>query len=312
MQGMPHVAKPFVKTATSTADQLLHLQAKGLVPWATATHASNAHRALNFIGFHRLLIYMRPLQDPATKQFHPNVTFEDILALYDFDRKLRLVCLDAIERIEVAFRAAISNTLANTGGCGPHFYQDAIHFEEMKGQRDFLKNVLNLREPELPVRHYYKNYNTPALPPIWVILEQLSIGQLSRLLAGLHLDHRKSISACFGYDESIICSWLKSITMLRNLCAHHSRVWNASITADSPKYAKAIVAEFPPQAHCGRLFARAVAIQALMLKIDPVSDWKDRFKALMATLPIASLARAGMTSGILGLVPGWETRAFWS
>lgn len=60
------------------------------------------------------------------------------------------------------------------------------------------------------------------------------------------------------------------------------------------------------------MFARAVAIQALMLKIDPTSDWKDRFKALMSNLPIASFRRAGMTEGVLGLVPGWETRPFWS
>ncbi|MCY1400270.1 Abi-like protein [compost metagenome] len=306
---MPLVAKPYAKPPKTLNALLRHLRAKGL---STRGQTAKAHQALSFIGYHRLLIYMRPLQDVATKRFHPNVTFDDILALYDFDRKLRLLCLDAIERIEVAFRAAISNTLANDKNCGPHFYLESIHFEEMKTQRDFLKNVIGLRESDLAVKHYYQSYNTPSLPPIWVILEQLSIGQLSRLLAGLHEDHRKSIAACFGYDETVITSWLKSITLLRNLCAHHSRVWNASITSNTPKYAKAIAVEFPPQADRGRLFCRAVAIQALMREIDPSADWKDRFKALMANLPTATLTRAGMNSGVLGLVPNWEARPFWS
>jgi abortive infection bacteriophage resistance protein len=267
-------------------------------------------QALQFIGYFRLLIYMRPLQD-ATKQFHPGVRFDDILALYNFDRELRLVCLDAIERIEVAFRAAIANTLANDRACGPHFYLDAVHFAKAEEHRSFLKNVLGLRE-SLPIQHYYDTYNTPALPPIWAVLEAMSIGQLSKLLAGLHLDHRKSIAACFGYDETVITSWLKSLTLLRNLCAHHSRLWNTSITSNAPKYANAIKSEFPPHGDHGRVFSRVVVVQALMQVIDPSSDWKDEFKQVMATLPVATLAKAGCTPNVLGLVPGWEVRPFWN
>lgn len=60
------------------------------------------------------------------------------------------------------------------------------------------------------------------------------------------------------------------------------------------------------------MFARAVAVQALLRVVDPTADWKDKFKGLMATLPTATLAKAGMTPAILGLVPGWDTRAFWN
>lgn len=304
---MPHAPMAFVKPAKTPAALLRHLRAKGL---STRGQRDKATRALEFIGYFRLLIYMRPMQDTA-KRFHPTARFDDVLALYDFDRRLRLVCLDAIDRIEVAFRAAITNTLANDRACGPHFYTDAIHFHSMETHREFLKNVLGLRVKNAPIQHYYDTYNTPALPPIWTVLEAMTIGQLSRLLAGLHLDHRKSVAACFGYNEGVICSWLKSITLLRNICAHHSRLWNTSVTSDTPQYAKAIKAEFPAEADRGRVFARAVAMQALLRKIDPTSDWQCKFKAVMATVPVAALAKAGLTTSVLGIVPGWEAHPFW-
>ncbi|MCG7374015.1 Abi family protein [Pseudomonas luteola] len=306
---MPHAHINFHKPAKSPNALLRHLQLKGL---DTRKQKAKALQALEFIGYHRLLIYMRPLQD-AQKRFFATVQFDDILQLYDFDRRLRLVFLDAIDRIEVAFRSVIINTLALDKACGPHFYQDAIHFTDGQAHRDLLKQVLGLREKgNAALKHYYETYNTPALPPVWTVLEAMTIGQLSCLFSDLHLDHRKTVAAKFRYDESVLSTWLQSLTLLRNVCAHHGRLWNASITAGAPKYAKAITAEFPSHNDRGRVFARAVVVQALLAEIDPTSDWKYRFKHLMATLPMTVLAKAGRTTADLGLVDGWESRQFWS
>ncbi|MCO8165226.1 Abi family protein [Pseudomonas sp. 21LCFQ010] len=305
---MPQAPLYFLKPAKPPNALLRHLRLKGL---GTRGQRDKALHALEFIGYHRLLIYMRPLQEPQ-KRFFATVQFDDILQLYDFDRRLRLVFLDAIDRIEVAFRAAIINTLALDKTCGSHFYLDAIHFKDCKAHRDVMKQVLGLPEKNAAIKHYYDNYNTPAMPPVWTVLEAMTIGQLSRLFSDLHLDHRKTVAAKFGYDESVLVTWLKSLTILRNVCAHHGRLWNASITADAPKYAKAIAAEFPSHNDRGRIFARAVVVQALLAKIDPTCDWKVRFKQLMSTLPAAVLAKAGRTTAELGLVAGWEIRPFWS
>ncbi|HGM8500223.1 TPA: Abi family protein [Pseudomonas aeruginosa] len=97
----------------------------------------------------------------------------------------------------------------------------------------------------------------------------MTIGQLSRLFSDLHLDHRKTVAAKFGYDESVLVTWLKSLTILRNVCAHHGRLWNASITADAPKYAKAIAGEFPSHNDRGRIFARAVVVPGFARKNRP-------------------------------------------
>lgn len=306
---MPHLPIIFHKSAKSPSALLRHLQLKGL---DTRKQKNKALQALEFIGYHRLLIYMRPLQDPQ-KRFFATVKFEDILRLYDFDRRLRLVFLDAIDRLEVAFRSAIINTLALDNTCGPHFYLDAIHFRDGQAHRGLLKQVLGLRDNgNASVKHYYDTYNTPALPPAWIVLEAMTIGQLSCLFNDLHIDHRKTVAVKFGYDESVLVTWLKSLTLLRNVCAHHGRLWNASITASAPKYANTIQSEFPSHNDRGRIFARAVVVQALLINIDPTSDWKLRFKDLLETLPISTLAKAGLTTAEMGLVPGWQARPFWS
>lgn len=306
---MPQIPVHFPKPAKAPNALLRHLRLKGL---GIRGQKDKALQALEFIGYHRLLIYMRPLQD-SQKRFFAGIQFDDILKLYDFGRRLRLVFLDAIDRIEVAFRSAIINTLALDKACGSHFYMDAVHFKDCKAHRDLLKQVLGLRDKgNAAIKHYYDTYNTPALPPVWIVLEAMTIGQLSCLFSDLHLDHRKTVAAKFGYDESVLVTWLKSLTLLRNVFAHHGRLWNASITADAPRYAKAISDEFPHHNDRGRTFARAVVVQALLSRVDPTSDWKFRFRELMATLPVDVLAKAGRSTTDLGLISGWEARPFWS
>lgn len=297
----------FTKPAKSSHAHLRHLRAKGLI---TKGQQSQALNALQFVGYYRLLIYTRPLQDDQ-KRFYPGVRFDDILALYEFDRSLRLVLLDAIEQVEVAFRSAIVNAMANDKDCGPHFYLKTKHFKDMEAHRNFMKNVLGLRLTN-PIKHYYHTYHTPPYPPIWTILEELSIGQMSRLLASLDREHRRRVATQFGYDEKVIVSWLKSTTMLRNNCAHHSRVWNNNIGADSPQSANAIHSEFPGNPDQGFFFSRTVALQALLKAIDPSTTWQDRFKTVMRTLPVATLSKAGITPQSIGIPFQWETRPFWN
>ena len=86
-------------------DLLAHLQTRGL----TVHDQEAALHSLETVGYYRLLIYMRALQTMPGKTFVAGTTFADIVTLYNFDRELRVLCLDAIERIEVALRASIVN-----------------------------------------------------------------------------------------------------------------------------------------------------------------------------------------------------------
>ncbi|WP_354311817.1 Abi family protein [Pseudomonas sp. PvP001] len=121
---------------------------------------------------------------------------------------------------------------------------------------------------------------------------------------------KKAIAKAFGFDEKILVTWFRSINLLRNVCAHHSRFWNKNNLVNAPGVAKSLRAEFPDHTDRGRVAARAVPLVALLAVIDPESDWKQRFKSALLSAP-AAMAKAGLDMSVIGFRPGWDTRRFW-
>jgi len=292
---MSHPPSLYTKPARTPSDLLAHLQSRGLIINDTAA----ALYSLNHIGYYRLLIYMRPLQTLPGKVFHPGTRFEDILSLYDFDRELRLLCLDAIERIEVALRAAIVNELSIAHG--PHFYLAANHFDKLDGYKGFLTKASQARY--LAISHYQSRYNTPPLAPIWAICEAVTFGTLSHLYSTLHIKNRKLVARNFRYDEAILVSWFRTINDLRNMCAHHNRLWNARLLVNQPKSARAISAELTTALQ-PTFYARAAVIAALLKVVDRTSNWKQRLIDLTVKYPSVPTADMGFPAD-------WRTRALW-
>ena len=108
----------YCKPALTIEQQIDLLVSRGL----TIPDRDKALHYLNYIGYHRLSGYFLTFQQNApgveSHSFKKGVTFKDILDIYIFDRELRLLVMDAIERIEVAFRACISNTIQLGGRSG--------------------------------------------------------------------------------------------------------------------------------------------------------------------------------------------------
>lgn len=256
-----------------------------------------AIHTLEYIGYYRLLIYMRPLQD-SHKNFLPGTKFEDVLNLYNFDRELRLLCLDAIERVEVALRSAIVSQVAVPHGA--HFFLDTIHFEELDGFVGFFNTASNAKY--LAIKHYKSLYISPKLAPIWAITEAITYGALSRLYSGLKLQHRKAIALKFKLDETVLVSWFRSLNVLRNMCAHHNRLWNFHMLVDRPIAAAKFISEL---AQTDRFYARAVVLKVLLEVIDPTSNWKQRLVTLISRYPSVPISDMGFPSN-------WQTRAFWT
>jgi abortive infection bacteriophage resistance protein len=290
---------PFNKPALSPADLLAHLGRRGL----NVSDAVAALHALEYIDYYRLLTYMRPYQRPnpltGNREFVVGTTFEDVITLYNFDRRLRLLCLDAVERIEVALRAAIVSEVAVSEGA--HFHLDPSHFDRIADFVEFYQTV-SREDRHIAVKHYRKRYSTPEQPPIWASMEALTFGALSRLFSGLALRHRKAVSVRFGYDETVLASWFRAVNLVRNICAHHGRLWNAPMHVDQPLAERRLRAEMIPT---DRLYARFVVLAALLAMTDPASDWKHRLLALVAAHP-------GVPLQPMGIPPGWEVRPFWA
>jgi abortive infection bacteriophage resistance protein len=262
----------YSKPALDISALVERLQNKGL-RISNTQHATNSLRR---IGYYRLLIYMRPFQD-AQKQFTSNCDFRHIVQLYEFDRELRLLCLDAIERAEVALRAAIINSL--TVRYGPHFYTDANHYSKPKYHQTFLERVAEAES--LAISHYKANYSSPAEPPLWAVLEAITMGTLSKFFADLTRANRTLIAQNFSHSESVLVSWFRCISVFRNKCAHHNRIWNAKITVNKPIVPHSLAGVF---SDIDSFHARAIILFCLLREVEPAvaTEWRDRLHNLFA------------------------------
>jgi abortive infection bacteriophage resistance protein len=292
----------FSKPALPLPDLLAKLQARSL----QVSDGTRAMHHLRFIGYYRLSAYALAFQQVNTpgKPFLPGTTFEDVLGLYHFDRELRLLVIDAIERIEVAVRSVLISEMSVRHG--PHWFMESRHFSPHYG---YINQLLAKVERdtrasrETFIIHYRTKYTDPCLPPAWATAENLTFGTLSYLFAALNSADRKVIAAPFGCDEQILRSWLHCLAYLRNLCAHHSRLWNRvfSITpAIAKRHAKIL-----SYAQRDRFYALAVVLFELVKAPAPSTGWHERLKALLASHPNVPLSA-------MGFPDGWQSEPFWN
>jgi len=302
----------FSKPAISLDEQVALLKSRGLL----IEDEAQAKHYLRNIGYYRLsgygLVFQVDYNADGQHRFHPDASFEAILDLYVFDRKLRLHMLDALERIEVAARAAISHEMCALHG--PHWYMDVAHFFDQSRHAKFL----NVAKKDLGhgqgqgcadkadtrqvfIQHYYAKYDQPVLPPSWMAFEVLSFGTVSQVFNNLTRQNQKHISRSLNLDPSIFSSWLHAVSYTRNLVAHHSRLWNRTFTI-APKPAKSLAAELQPN---NKLYAQAVVCQALLDEIAPGSHWAIRLAELMVEHPKVPLVK-------MGFPEDWKARSLWA
>ncbi len=302
----------FTKPALTIPKQLAKLKARGLV----IDDVGEAEHYLQFIGYFRLSAYALPLQESARpgKPFKSGVTFRKILDLYRFDRELRLLAMDAVERIEVAFRTVMMNEMAVRHG--PHWFMDSVHFNAASRnlRHDDLLSRIEAEfgipaggttprrlHHEVFINHYYANYTSPYLPPVWMVAETMTLGMWSKIFENLKLPaERKAVATHFGVDEQVLRNWLHALTYLRNLCAHHARLWNRQ-TVIKPIIAKKHQAFLKTN---DRLYAFAVVIHELLQKVSPHSLWHERLAKLVSD-------HLFVDPTAMGFPPGWGDNPFW-
>ena len=250
---------------------------------------------LSSIGYYRLSAYwllfeQSRLHDSSRNhQFVPDTTFNKILNLYIFDRKLRLLVMEAIERIEIALRAQWSGTLALHGDS--HAYMKADLF---KNPRQHIQDLAKIdrefeNNKETFIQHYKENYSSPPLPPIWAVVETMTLGMLSRWFKNTKdTATKKVIMKAFGMPTiEILESVFHALTPVRNVCAHHSRLLNRCFTISLPKINRmrnSLIPQTAPNHQARHLYNYLVVIEALMRAISPNSSWKNRLMDLLNTI----------------------------
>lgn len=314
-----------LKPWLSFADQLQQLQVRGL-------QVDNPAAALDYLerlGYYRLSGYWYPLRaiDQAASvaqgravrldTFAPDSRFEDVVRLYVFDKKLRLLALDALERIEMAVRVDVAHLLGqrdprahvNPACLHGNFAKKLIAKGADQGKTQHqvwltkYQSMLNRARKEPFVVHHQQQYG--ALP-IWAAIEVWDFGLLSKLFAGMQYADQQTIAAVYGApDGKAFAQWLRSLNFIRNVSAHHSRLWNINMLELSP-----LPQAWPAALNNARPFFYFCLMQQLLKVICPNSSWGQRFKALLAN-DFPAVANQQISLAELGTFPGWERWALW-
>ena len=212
----------YTKTALSYADQLQQLKNRGLI----IEDEPKALHLLEVISYYRMSGYWYPLlADKQNHRFKPTATFETAFNIYKFDRELRLLVLRELEKIEVAVRSKMIYVLSHS--LGPFWYLDSANFSNSGKHTETLSKIRieYSRSDEEFVQAFKNKYSDP-MPPSWMMLEVSSFGTLSSLYSYLQpTRYKRDIAQYFGLADKVLSSWLHSIVYLRNVCAHHARLW---------------------------------------------------------------------------------------
>lgn len=296
---------PYAKPYLSVAQQLQLISSRGM----EITDLDKAARCLERIGYYRLSAYWYPFRKTqrtfavdgsvsvtVLDDYKDNTSFSSVLGIYVFDKKLRLLVLDALERVEVAIRTNIAlhlgqldkqahrnPTLFDASFLRPNRFGDVAHtvwlekFDAAYG-----------RSKEEFVKHYKRKY-VYADFPIWMAVELWDFGMLSHFFAGMRRTDKDTVAGKYGLNGRQLESWLRSLNVIRNICAHHSRLWNRTLV-NQPSLPRNN--SLPKLQHVAddthsltRLYAALSILKFMLDSINPSSSWGERIKEHFADFP---------------------------
>jgi abortive infection bacteriophage resistance protein len=221
----------FVKPVLDLDAQLQLLQKRGLI----INNWDESLKALANISYYRLSAYWLPFKQrdqtgKVTDFFQGSHTFDKVIEFYEFDRKLRLLVLDAIERVEISVRASVTNYLSNQYGSFMH--EKSSNFHNKFSHSEWIMQVKRdiVHSKETFVQHYQDKYTNFPVIPIWMIVEIISFGTLSIFYKGLKNEDKRKIADNYQLHPKSLTHWLHFLTYVRNVCAHHSRLWNRELS----------------------------------------------------------------------------------
>lgn len=161
------------------------------------------------------------------------------------------------------------------------------------------------------LEHYVTTYGSPALPPSWLMVETLTIGQLASVYRNLRERRdRTAVAASVGVTAPVLASWLTTYVRVRNICAHHGRLWNVGLGVTpaipvSPTISWPQTDNAVPEVSRKRLYPVLVSLQSVLDAVSPHSSWGRRLHDLLHRRPIMNLS--GM-----GVPPSWASDPFWN
>ena len=269
------------------------------------------------VNYYRLTGYFYPFRQPDDS-YLPGTTLETIWRRYVFDRRLRVLILDAVERIEVSVRTKLVYYLSHhvpmgsTDAAGAFGYLEHRFFPGFKTASEFQKWRSKLAmetdraKSEKFVQHFRTKYGAehPELPG-WMVAELMSFGAMFTMARNVVPEVKKRVADDYGFPVDHFISWLQALMVLRNACAHHDRIWNRG----SGKACKTQKNKFPlwrqtPVIPNDRTGYMLTICRYWLRLISPTSCWHERLFALFdefSEIPLAPM----------GLPADWHNHPLW-
>jgi abortive infection bacteriophage resistance protein len=316
------VQQPLLKPFRTFEEQLQILRDRGL----QVDNDAGALATLQRVGYYRLAGYFYPLRrmmgdgTPTRRdEFVDGASLALVLSLYEFDKSLRLLVLDAIERLEVAIRVAIAYRLGRLhpeAHLDPRFldarFCQARRANEPSAHGKWCQRLDEAfrKSSEDFVGHHRTRYQ--GRMPIWVAIELWDFGMLSFFYQGLAYKHRDAIARGVGQlKPDQLVSWLRTLNFVRNVCAHHSRLWNRSVP-EVPSIPPAD--QIPMLAHVAalgaeyRLYGALSCMRYLLRSVHADGDWHGKLATHIEQFPqsnLVSLSAAGFPNN-------WRQQVLWA
>lgn len=295
----------YPKPALSFAEQADLLLQRGLV--GSREHLIERLRGVNY---YRLSAYWYTFRipDSSDDNLYPGTSLETVWRRYAFDRHLRLIAMDAIERIEIALRTQVVNRF--TLQCGPFGYLDRANLPGLSvdDHRKLLEKVRReaICSREDFVRHYFSRYTSETDLPLWMACELMTFGTMYTLYRGLRTRTKKDIAREFGIHAPVLSSWLRSLNQVRNICAHHARLWNREFGAKPliPERTSQPDWHSPVPVDNSKMFGILTVLYFLLRQVAPQSHWRQRLGLLLIDYNDVPLR-------FMGFPDNWESSPLW-
>jgi abortive infection bacteriophage resistance protein len=285
-------------------------QADLLIQRGLAGDRNRIIECLEAVNYYRLSAYWYTFRIPGDPidRLRPGTNLETVWRRYAFDRRLRLHVMDAIERVEIALRTQVVNRF--TLQYGPFGYLDRANLpgltvDEHRRLLDKIRTeAANSREDF--VKHFFTKYTSETDLPLWMACELMTFGAMYTLYRGLRTRMKKDVAREYGIHAPVLSSWLRALNQVRNLCAHHARLWNREFGNKLliPESGAAPEWHSPVPIINDKTFGMLTVLYYLLKQVAPQSQWRQRMVALFANYTDIPLR-------FMGFPENWKDSPLW-
>ena len=285
----------------SVEEQICLLKSEGL----SFLDEGRARHLLQNISMFRIKNYLKPFRQRNSHQFKPGSTFEDAYNIYKFDAELRKMICSELEKIEVSIRTQLSLIMGNAAGI--YWFTEAANFRDTIRHTSLLGKLHEElhRSDEETIVSFLQNYSNP-FPPTWMTFEISSFGTLSKIYKWLNAGQaRRQVARFYGLPDTVMESWLHAIVYVRNICAHHGRLWNKrlSINAVVPRHTNMPFITTPNDTK--RVYYILSIISYFLQTVNPNNTFSNRFKTLLIKYPQINIEA-------MGFPENWQSEPLWN